>query len=118
MYATPDQIEEGIKDYAMQELVPKAGDVERVVIGTIMDLFAGKAGEMARQYSDNAVLKIAEVSDGTGRYDVEKLKNSIINGAQTVGVNRITVKMLPGTSPITFSPNDVEKLYQFIANHV
>lgn len=123
MYATPDQIEAGVWDYVKSEIIPIANDKTKMIVGTAMKLFAGSAQEMENLYGNHPLIKAAKLKDGSGRYDVERLKNAIIDASNEVGVSKIEIALnvpifkniIP---PLTLRQGDVEKLYQAIAAHV
>ena len=123
MYATPEQIEAGVWDYIKSEIIPIANDKTKLVIGTATNLFAGSAKEMEQLYGGHTLLKAAKLSDGSGRYDVERLKNAIIEAANEVGVSKIEIafdmpilnKMMP---PLTLRQGDGERMYQAISAHI
>lgn len=123
MYATPEQIEAGVWDYIKSDIIPIANDKTRLLIGTMMELYSGSAQEMINLYGNHPLVKLAKLSDGSGRYDVERLKNAIVNASNEVGVTKIEIspnmpilKLIMPT--LTLRQGDVEKLYQAIAAHV
>ena len=117
MYATPDQIEAGMRDYIDSEFIARLSGVQKLAVLTAVELFTGKAAQMAAQFSNNKILHAAEVTDPSGRYEIDRIKQAVLSGMDRAGMNKVDYTF-PILGPVTFSRADVEKLHQAIAAHV
>lgn len=107
---TIQQIQAGLCRYVDNEITSKIMGWQKWVIGAGAAAFAETLPARLREWQENPMTKSLGVIDAQGNVDIDKVRNYFYDQATK---SNITVNV-PTVGPITFGPNDVDRLAAYI----
>lgn len=111
MNYSPEQVINGIINYADKEIMVKLPTTGKWVFGTVVNLTYKKVDDVIANIMSNAIVNMLGIVDDNGNIDVDNLIVAMKSAADKYG--SISIDM-PLVGKLTFSSTDIDALKQYI----
>ena len=111
MRVTIPHIEAGLMSYIDQEFVQKLTGLNQWLVMGAAGLLSGKLESISQEMLRSPLAKQLELVDDAGYIDIDKIKTAFDAAADKTGA---VVQNIPLLGPVTFSKDDIQKLYTHI----
>ena len=107
-----EKVINGSRLYFHNEVLPYINGWQKWVIGIGIDLYIQKIPQLINKYKEDFIIKELNLCDENNNIDVEKAYELLKEQAKA---NPLTIN-LSKNETLTFTQNDIEKLYNYIKN--
>lgn len=107
-----EKIERGAVRFIDTDLVPSLPQtgIKRIAIATGAAILVKRLGVALMDLKDNAMLRSLKLVDESGAFDLELIKQELINHLPSEGMQ----VDIPMVASVTFRANDIDRLYHYI----
>ena len=106
------QIKNGVLKYVDQEIIGKTPGLTQWVLIAAVSLYAQKADEVLGKFVQSDMAKTLDLVDEQGMVDLDKVKDCFETAASRTGA---VVQRIPMLGNVTFTADDIRRLYELIA---
>lgn len=108
---TAEQVLNGIIKYADNEVLSKLDTKGKIFLGTGITIAMQNASTILKQIPQNDIVKMLGIVDDGGQYDVDLVATHLKENAKKYGKIQFNI---PVVGTLTFTPEDVDKLKDYI----
>ena len=113
MFVSMEQVVNGFAKYINAEFVENVDGLKKWAVIGAASLAVGKVNAIGETIQKSKIAKTMGIMDESGRVDIDSLKEHMTFVADSTGP---VVQNIPLLGPVTFTKDDIQKLYDFIVN--
>ena len=105
-----NQVVNGVTKYIDSEILPKVEGLSKIVVGVVLAGAVKKGDALVEQIKAIPIVKMIGIVDDENRVDIETIYEEL---KEQVAKEPLHME-LPGVGKVTFTHEDVDKLYSHI----